>query len=119
MDSRKRLQNEFEEILATTFDGDEYEKTYAITDAGLALNDVEEDETHLTTLMANFMSAAEALAKEPFIKLRDGNGSLYLRRINNLAFLAVRCSSSAREEDVLDRMEKASHRVKTEIPWLR
>ncbi len=120
MDSRKRLQNAFEDIFATTFDKKEYVQVYAVSDAGLLLNDVPgEDVSKKSTLLANLMAAADSLHDTPLVKLSVDQGCLFLHRLNNTSFLAVETSSAAKDEEVLQLINEVSRRVRNEIPWLR
>ncbi len=120
MDSKKRLQNAFEDILATTFDSQEYLEVYAVSDAGLLLNDVPgEIMGSKPTLLANLMSAADAISDEPMVILTVDDGHLFLKRVNNTSFLAVKAVAGVDEKDVNERIEESARRIKVEIPWLR
>ncbi len=120
MDSMKRLQNAFEDILATTFDSQEYMEVYAVSDAGLLLNDVPgEIMGSKPTLLANLMSAADAISDEPMVILTVDDGHLFLKRVNNTSFLAVKAVAGVDEKDVNERIEESARRIKVEIPWLR
>lgn len=120
MDSKKRLQNAFEDILANTFDSNDYMEVYAVSDAGLLLNDVPgEVMGRKPTLLANLMSAADAVADDPLVVLTIDEGRLFLKRINNTSFLVVKTVAGVDEKDVNERIEESARRIKIEIPWLR
>ncbi len=120
MDSKKRLQNAFEDILATTFDSQDYLEVYAVSDAGLLLNDVPgEVMGRKPTLLANLMSAADSLAVDPMVTVTVDGGHLFLKRVNNTSFLVVKANAGVDEKDVYERIEESARRIKVEIPWLR
>jgi|GEM_PF-1691257 len=120
MDSRKRLQNAFEDILATTFSSDDYLEVYAVSDAGLLLNDVpDEDDGKRPTLMANLLAAAEALEDDPIVRVCALESCLFMQRMSETSSLCVVARNTVDPEDLIQRMEQCSRRIKNEIPWLR
>ncbi len=120
MDSRKRLQNAFEDILATTFNTEDYLEVYAVSDAGLLLNDAPgAEDMRRPTKIANLLAAAEALESEPFVRVCAEDHCMFVQRANETSSICVVARKAVDPEEVLQRMEQCSRRIKNEIPWLR
>jgi hypothetical protein len=121
MDAKKKMENTLEDITANVFAGKEYDEVYIVSNAGILLTQEPPNfDSGLTLKLATMMAAMDSFGslRVACVRFHD-QPDLYLSRLNERCFLAVKVNKGVSESKVVEKLEKVSIAVKESIPWLR
>lgn len=120
MDSKRKMENTLEDIVANHFSGGDYEEIYIIMNSGILLSQepINFDQSIPSKLASSFLSM-EAVCPIRDMRVRSDDAVFYLSRLNDRSFIAVKAKEKAAEDETREKMDQVSAAVKESIPWLR
>lgn len=121
MDAKKKMENILEDITAQVFGGGDYDEVYVVSNSGILLTqEPPAFDSSLTLKFATMVVAMDGLGPLKVARIRfHGQPDVYISRLNDRAFIAIRMKKDLAESVVMEKLEKVSIAVKESLPWLR
>ncbi|MDD3398219.1 MAG: hypothetical protein PHW93_01270 [Candidatus Methanomethylophilaceae archaeon] len=121
MDAKKKMENILEDITAQILGGGDYDEVYVVSNSGILLTQEPPNfDSGLPLKLATMVVAMDGLGPLKVARIRfHGENDVYISRLNDRAFIAVRMKKDLDESSVVEKLEKVSIAVKENLPWLR